>query len=207
MFDESPSFSHQPVNPRLLRSFISRNILVEHPLSVLLTMPSLGKCCILFFLALPASALTTPHVVRHANHHRAVAPAMAASVEESVVVPQDNLAARTVRRRSNSARCKAKPSGATPAVSVPPVGASPSVTSPSNSPKAAQTSSSNKPVPSTGGGGVSGGHVGQGMTVFPKCLGAWPDFLWRYLLRNWTGRLWHHQQRWPAHRCSVPSTV
>lgn len=131
-------------------------------------MPSMSRCFILFSLALFTSALTTPHAIRHANHHIAVV------VPNFVVAPHDSLAARTVRRRSNSARCKPKPSSVLPTASKPPAnveGAPPSVTSshkPTPTPTPTHTSS---PALPSGSGGNGVGFIGEG-TYYGTGLGA-----------------------------------
>lgn len=144
-------------------------------------MPSIFKGFVLFSLALSASALTTPHAARNVNHHRAVAAALVTAIPEPAH-PQGTLMARTVRRRSNSGRCKSKSSsassstslaGATPAANIEgaPPSASSSKSSPKATPKAAHkathTSSSDQPAssskhassskPSPSGSGGSGG--------------------------------------------------
>jgi hypothetical protein len=118
-------------------------------------MPSINKCFILFSLALSASALTTPHAIRHVNHHRAVAAALVATVPSPIVVPQGTRAVKAVRRRSNGGRCKATSSSATTAAPTPAAnveGAPPSRTgsssSPDSTPKATPTSSSDQSSPS-----------------------------------------------------------
>jgi len=139
-------------------------------------MPSIKMCFIIFFLAISASALTTPHAVRHVNHHRAVAAALLATVPEPVVVPRDTRAAKTVRRRSNISRCKPVSTSASTAASTPAAnieGAPPSETSRSSSrdpspkttskaiPKATHTSSSDRTSPSEKPASSSGGSNGN----------------------------------------------
>jgi len=122
---------------------------------IYIAMPSINKCFILFSLALSASALTTPHAIRHVNHHRAVAAALVATVPSPIVVPQGTRAVKAVRRRSNGGRCKATSSSATTAAPTPAAnveGAPPSRTgsssSPDSTPKATPTSSSDQSSPS-----------------------------------------------------------
>lgn len=157
-------------------------------------MPSINMCFIIFSLAISASALTTPHAIRHVNHHRAVAAALVATVPEPVVVPRDTRAAKTVRRRSNISRCKSMSTSASTAASTPVAnieGAPLSETSHSSSrdpspkatskaiPKATHTSSSDRTSPSekpTSSNGdlpsyMKGTQTGQG-TFYGTGLGA-----------------------------------
>lgn len=140
-----------------------------------ITMPSISKCFVLVSLALSVSALTTPHAIRnaHNHHHHSVATPSALSFMEPVVIPRGTPAARSVRRRSNSGRCKPKSSTshATPPANA---GHPPSAvtTHHSSSPthKTTHTSSADKPTSSKTGGGkvpsfMVGVQTGQG-----KCI-------------------------------------
>jgi hypothetical protein len=144
-------------------------------------MHSIVKGFVLFSLALSASALTTPHAARNVNHHRAIAAVAVAAVPEPVR-PQGTLMARTIRRRSNSGRCKPKSSssassstskaGATPAANI--EGAPPSApkhSSSSDNPSSTMHASSSKhaspskPTSSSGGNQppfMTGSQVGEG---------------------------------------------
>jgi len=103
-------------------------------------MFSIFKALVLFTLATSVSALITPHAVRNLNHHRGVAAALATTVSEPVV-PQGNLAARTVRRRS-SGRCKPKPSSSSSAT----LAATPAANIEGEPPSVTTTESSTKPT-------------------------------------------------------------
>jgi hypothetical protein len=65
-------------------------------------MPSISQCILFFCLALCASALTTPHVVRHVNHGRSLAARVAS--------PQGPSGGQTLRRRRINSRCNKAPS-------------------------------------------------------------------------------------------------
>jgi len=147
-------------------------------------MPSISKCFVLVSLALSVSALTTPHAIRnaHNHHHHSAATPSALSFIEPVVIPMGTPAARTVRRRSTSGRCKPKSSSTSHTASTPPANvghAPPTVTTHhSSSPihKTTHTSSADKPTSSKTGGGtvpsfMVGIHVGQG-TYYGTGLGA-----------------------------------
>jgi len=92
-------------------------------------MLAINKCILFFALAVSASALTTPHDIRHA-HHRSVAAHIQvdATPQEPVIVSKGTGVGNTLRRRTNS-RCTIKQ------LSPKPVGAeaSPSSTTTSSS--------------------------------------------------------------------------
>ena len=141
-------------------------------------MPSISKCFVLVSLALSVSALTTPHAIRnaHNHHHHSVATPSALSFMEPVIIPRGTPAARTVRRRSTSGRCKPKSSNTSHAGPTHPanVGHAPpaATTHHSSSPahKSTHTSSADKPTSSKTGGSkvpsfMTGTNVGQGKWI------------------------------------------
>jgi hypothetical protein len=149
-------------------------------------MPSISKCFVLVSLALSVSALTTPHAIRNAHHHHhhsaSAATPSALSFMEPVIIPRGTAAARTVRRRSTSGRCKPKSSNTSHAGPTPPANVGhvpPAVTTHhSSSPthKSTHTSSADKPTSSKTSGGkvpsfMTGENTGQGKWIaFFRCM-------------------------------------
>lgn len=194
---------------KALRSFFALELSSSniHFTFIYIAMYSVNKCIVLFSFALSASALTTPHAIRNVNNHRAVAVAVVPTAPEPVVISQGTLAARTVRRRSSSGRCKPKSSSTSKGASTPPAnveGAPPSVTTHRSkatlkATKPTHTSSADKHhATSESGKGklpsfMVGTQTGQGKLII-LTVSAWPNFLsQRHLLWNWAWCLWHHQ--------------
>ncbi|EGO04109.1 hypothetical protein SERLA73DRAFT_175870 [Serpula lacrymans var. lacrymans S7.3] len=134
-------------------------------------MSSFKKCLVLFYLALSATALTTPHFSRNAfNHHRAVAAhaqSPAPVVDQAIAIPAQasssgrrkrSLNKRCVARSSSSSSSSSTSASPAPSSSVAPINVAPSpsiasssssVAAPTTSSPVAQPTSSPAPAPQT----------------------------------------------------------